>query len=493
MKTIHSATTERVTVVAKLADDALKLFIDVERANPGPVSVDDILAALGELPKKTELDRGVLEDVAKHVSNGEKVTERRIAKGRAAETGADGKILFLVKLYTGKGELTVTDKGGGNLAEIKLFDNIKTGQIVGRVYPPKAGVDGVSALNEKIPAKGGAPVKPALDKSVLLKASENKGDEFQVLVAQVDGYLTEEAGKITVKQELVVDGDLDYHYGNLDFIGKVIVKGDVNKGFVLKAEKGIEIRGALNGASLVTSLGDITVKGLARGQKGARMLCAGTVHLHVAQELDCESQKDIFVDKQAMDCRLSTAGVLRMSGAELIGGNTFVAMGLEAAEIGNAHEVNTIVLMGSDIETTSEYQQLAVHIETHEKAIQMIELHLGPYAKNPARIQMLKDPHRAKMQQMYAKHEQLEKSKVKLLARKKEMLEKGKSSADLRVNYVKKLYPGVKLLAGELSLAITAEQAGPGSIKIFPDEQCLKICDYQAFEESADKKTKGKK
>ena len=53
----------------------------------------------------------------------------------------------------------------------------------------------------------------------------------------------EDSGKISIKPELTISGDLDFRYGNIDFIGKVIVSGDVLQGLNIKAGKGIEVRG----------------------------------------------------------------------------------------------------------------------------------------------------------------------------------------------------------------------------------------------------------
>lgn len=475
MKVLFTKKTDKVEVTGKLSDDKLKLFIDVVKLDTSTVTGDNLTFIIKEFVKEELLDLAVLEDIAKSLHKGEKVSERRIAKGKATEVGQDGKILLLVKKFSKQADIRPDSKGFVNYSDLHLFDNITKDQILGRIYPPKKGADGVSALGEVLPGKLGQLVKPKIDKTIVVKKSERSDEEFEVLVSQAEGMLVEDQGILGIKDQLNIDGDLDFAWGNIDFIGKVVIKGEALKGFTVKAKKGIELNGGLSGANLNCAEGEIKIKGLARSSEISRVISSGDLTLNMAQELDAEVAGNIIITKQALDCKLRSAkGVSALQG-EIIGGKTYAVCGVEAKNIGNQRGITTEIFLCSDIETTAEYMRLAAEIQSHEKAFELLKLHLGPLAQNPARIQLLKEPHRGKMQKLLAKLREVEGSKVKLDERRAAMLLEGHSSQSTRVNVIDTIYDGVVIHAGKNEYKQVGELKGPKSIDYLSKEERFEV------------------
>ena len=136
-----------------------------------------------EAAPKAELHEAVIDDILKCLKLGEKVHERRIAKGTEPQPGANGKLLLLVKKFGSKAEVSVDSKGFAKFSELALFDNVQKGQQVARIYPPKPGVDGANALGEPIPAATGAPIKVTLDKS--LNCADGPTAEYQLVTSLI--------------------------------------------------------------------------------------------------------------------------------------------------------------------------------------------------------------------------------------------------------------------------------------------------------------------
>ncbi len=88
----------------------MKLFIDMEPVWGVKLQRDDLLKAHSQHISTAEADLGVIDDIVKHANLGQKIEKRRVInKGREAVDGArDGKLVQLVKKYTGKGEGTST-------------------------------------------------------------------------------------------------------------------------------------------------------------------------------------------------------------------------------------------------------------------------------------------------------------------------------------------------------------------------------------------------
>ena len=200
-----------------------------------------------------------------HINQGEKVEERRIAKGIPPEDGTDGKPLYLVKKLTKQGEVKIDDRGFADYANLHLFDNVLKGQQVARIYPPKNGKDGKDALGVTVPSKPGKEFKYTNDKTLVLQDVNNKEHTFKVLVAETDGYLSDESGNFSIQEELFIKDNVDFKFGSIEFVGKVRVTGDVMQGFSISAKKGIEITGSVRGGSLIYNEGDIMVKGIVFG------------------------------------------------------------------------------------------------------------------------------------------------------------------------------------------------------------------------------------
>ncbi|MCB0310517.1 MAG: DUF342 domain-containing protein [Bdellovibrionales bacterium] len=481
MKTVFAETTEKLSLVGKVSDDKLKLFIDAERLTPVHVEANDLVELLSKYLNPEMLDQGVLRDVANKLSNGEKAEERRVAKGRAAEQGADGKLVLLVKKYTGEAEIKADSKGFVHYNELNLFDNISIDQVVARLYPPHDGVDGFNALGEKLPAKAGVAFKPKFDKTLQLAKSPNADDRFEILKSLKEGLLIEDSGALRISDELTINGDLDFRYGKEDFVGKIVLKGDAKPGFKLKAKKGIEVRGALTGANLECSEGDIELRGVSVGSAASSIICNGSVTVSVAEQLRIEAHGDIVVRKRAQDCELRSGQSIRMSEADLIGGQSFVVCGLEARDIGNAAGVETAIHLCGDIEASSEYAKLALTINSHQKAAELIKMHLGPLINNPARVANLKEPHRTKMKKMFAKLEQVTASMARLETKRLEMLSGQRSSNIVRVNYKRSLYSGAWIEAGSERLDMHETREGPAAILLDQASGKLIDAEFQAL------------
>lgn len=486
MKSTFTRASEKIRISGKLSPDSVKLFIDIEKLKDEQVSALELYELIKDEIKVPEMiDRAVLEDIATCLNRGEEIKERRITKGRAAENGANGKLLLLVKKYTGQGEVKIDDRGFAHYAHLSLFENLVAGQLVGRVYPPKNGVDGVDGFGEPIASKPGNPYKSNLDPSIALKNSERPEDEFQVLVAEKEGMLVEESGgRLLIKDEFIVEGDLDYRYGNIDFIGKVKVRGDVHQGFVIKAKTGIEVAGCVNSATLICSQGGIVVKGLVVGGRGTRILCSGDFRAALTQEVDAEIQGDIIVDRVALDSNLRSYSALRIPQGELIGGRAFVVTGAEFKVVGTDAYAPTVIRLCSDVETTRDYQKIKAEIASHEKAENLMKLHLGPLVDNPARLQLLKEPHRGKMEALLKKLAEVQKSKTWLTGKAEKMLEKGHANDVLRVNFSKMLYPGVQIRARQETFAPMDEIKGPASIDYRPAERRFDVGELKPLEKA---------
>src|SRR5690606_32591089 len=104
------------------------------------------------------------------------------------------------------------------------------GQLVATLVPPQAGKGGVGVNNEPLPPIFGKPARFKIGKNVVLNQEGN------ALYAAIDGLISlTEDGKVNVFPVYEVKGDVDYSVGNIDFVGTVVIRGNVLTGFKVKA------------------------------------------------------------------------------------------------------------------------------------------------------------------------------------------------------------------------------------------------------------------
>lgn len=491
VKPYFSKNFEKFTLVGKLSPDKMKLFLDATPVNPPQnISREDLLSALTEFLDAEYVHTGVIDDIAEHLRRGEPALERRISKGVEPEPGTDGKLLFLVKRFTGEREVSLDQRGFANFRELHLFDNIQKGQIVGRLYLPKPGKNGRDVTGRSIPFAPGKALKLNLDPSLSLEASESS---FENIRANADGYLAEDGDRLKINAELVIRGDLDFHYGNIDFIGAVKVQGDVMSGLSIRARTGIEISGAVHGGSLTSSDGDIVIKGMITGSPESMVLCGKNFRARVARTLRAEVQGDISIEKEALECSFRTEGILRMEKGSFLGGELLTAGGAEMAQLGNASGQSTRVVLCSDVETRGEFGELMMKIESHERAIQLLELHLGPIAQHPERTQLLKTTHRLKMVQLLKKLEDVRAGRHTLLAKRNRILESARLRDDLRINILKAIHEGVIISAGKSELVVHEDVPGPTSLVFLSAEKKFVFGEMKPLAATVSKESEVKK
>ncbi len=487
MKKILEKDEETFSLVAQVSDDSMKLFLDIEpKEGFSGLSRDQILAILAESFPTDDLNLAVIDDIVSNLQEGKACKERRVKKGLEATPGIDGKILFLVKKFTGKAEVSIDQRGYAGWKELNLFDNISRKQVVARVYPARPGEDGIDVFGKPVAYRPGKEAFYELDKTLEIRALDGGEKNYQEVVSLEEGFLRDESGRLKIEESLTIKDDLDFRFGNLDFIGKVTVTGDVLKGFSIKARKGIEIKGSVRGASLISPGGDIIVRGFTYGGENSRIISAKSFETTVAQEINVETNGNIVIHKEAIDCSLRTESSIVMSRGRLVGGEAFAVCGVEAATIGTEAGTRTLIRLCSNVETSSEYSKLLILIKNHQKALELIDLHLGPLANNQSSIGYLSGQQKLNIERLLKKKGEIQQSSLSLMERKRVMLEKAVFSSIVRVNFLKMLHSGSVVEAGNEVFEIKEDINGPGSLDYLPAEGRFEVGELKSLQCSID-------
>lgn len=484
MDKIFEHKSERFTLTLSVSPDKLKLFVDAAPAAGVKLSAEEVNTAIAAKFDPAQFDQGVWQDVLKILGTGQVVESRRLIKGEEAVPGKSGKVLYLVRLYTGKAHVDPEKKGVVNYADILLFDNVLPGQVIGRIYLPKPGVEGKDVLGKSIPAPAGKPATLKLDSTCKIGKSPEP-DVYDVIEAGVAGYVVEKNGTVSICEEFVIAGDVDFHTGNVDFVGKLRVNGDVAPGFTLRAKEGITIKGASRGAKLQCLQGPVVVEGMAFG---GEIISGQGIMLSSAHEVKIDAAGDIEIKREAIDCELHCQKVVRVAGGPLVGGRAFLVGGIEAKEIGHESGKATELALCNSVESTTEYTRLIVEVGNHDRAIELLRLHLGPYAAKQDRVHMVKEPLRTKLTEMMHKLKGIDESRIKLLAKKQKLLAEAIAHEAVAVNYLSWLRTGVTVRAGDKHYEVANDVQGPGTLKYTLADQKFEIIAFAALPREGEQK-----
>jgi len=483
MKLLFIEVTEHFILRAVVSNDRLKLFLDVTlRGEAKAVTRTGLLNCLAIHIDTSRIISGVLEDIVRSFSeNATEVRERKIVSGIPATAGSPERLELLVKSYSPLNRVRIDPKSVITNVSSRLFDNIHEGQVIGRLYTPGDGKDGYDVCGVVIPGRPGDNLALVLDPSIELVDPDERGVNYKNLVALETGYLAEHDGRLAIRTQFSIYEDLDYQYGNLDFIGEIHLKGDVMPGFNVKAKRGITIDGSVRGGSLIASEGHINVSGYIYGGPNSMILAGKSLTAWVVQEVNTEIIGDIFIGKEAQSSYLRTAGALFMPNGAMIGGEAFAVRGVEVRVIGSASGIATRVTLASDVEASMEYARLNVGIQVIDREIDLQKIKLGPYIDDPQKISTLAPGPMMKLTSMHEQLDKYENERALFSARLHQLMREARNVEVLQVNVFDTLHEGAEIRCGRDSFRPKSSITGPISIEYSLRTRKFSVSPYKSL------------
>jgi len=309
-------------------------LLDVDYKTNSQMVYNKILLAL----KDNDIKVGVLGDVINSpLEVGKKIL---IAEGVPPQHGLDAKITYYA---FGDKKPMMKNDGKVNHYELQLIDNVEKGEWLGEKIPATLGQEGMSVTGDPVSAKAGRDYKLKYDSKTVSHHQDDQGGE--VLKAKIHGAVKMKAGKICVDNHLVIEGDVDYNTGNIDFDGYVTVTGTVKDKFEIRATNDISINGlmGIGATGLIESLkGSVLLKGGVNGKGEARILAHRDIYTKYANEADLEAGGNIHVGLYAMDSHMVAQKIiLPPKEGRIIGGLAKAEHRIETGSIGNKYEKPT--------------------------------------------------------------------------------------------------------------------------------------------------------
>lgn len=321
---------------------------------------DDLTGFLKQYNVREGIDRQAFDDFVVKAAAGQQMMDVLLASGTPPVNGADEYISLSVhpstSVHSGEEEVTNID-----MHIVQTFINVSNGDEIGRIIPAEPGIPGKNIMGQAIPPQPGKPMKVAIGKNI---RSEENGT---LLIAAATGRLCQSGDEISVEEEYVVKGDVNFRVGSINFKGIVEVRGDVLDHFDIVATKGLAVTGNIGVCSVVSD-GDITFCGM-DGQNVGRIVCGGTLRAHFIHDVNIECAGDVIVDVEIHNCTIKSLGRIVVDKGAISGGSHIAMAGIEAKKLGSVASVHTKLLAGVDYRDVALLEQLTVSLtETQDKA-----------------------------------------------------------------------------------------------------------------------------
>jgi len=290
-----------------------------------------------------------------------------IAKGIAASRGDDGFVQFVDvknKQSEQHSEREVID-----FKQVTQLDNVTRGQLIAQLAPPQIGKPGINVYGEVIPGTLGKQARFKVGKNVVVNAEGNS------MYAAIDGLISiTENDKINVFPVYEVKGDVDYRVGNVDFIGTVVIRGNVLTGFKVSAGGDIRIVGGVEGADLVSG-GSIEITGGVMASGKGLVQAARDIKCSFIQDANIVAGGDITVNQSILHSNVKAGKKVLCEGAKglIVGGSIQAGDGVVAKTVGNAMSTATTIEVGINPMHREQQSSLRSVIKEHSENLDRTE------------------------------------------------------------------------------------------------------------------------
>ncbi|MFD2333218.1 FapA family protein [Cohnella sp. GCM10020058] len=389
---------------------------------------------------------GIRQDLLIQIADNPKAffyNDNFVATGLQPVQGVNGYVKVLFEDQGQAKRPAEREDGSVDYREMKQLPNVKTGQLIATRVPPLPGTAGIAVTGDAVVPKEGKEASFKVGKNVVVNPDKT------AMYAAMDGLVTwTDKDKLNVFPVYEVNGDIDYHTGNIDFVGTVVIRGNVLTGFRVRASGDIRVTGGVEGAELESD-GSIEISGGIIGSGKGHVKAGVDVKCSFVQESNVTAGQDVLVSQSIMHSNIRAARSIRCEGAKglMVGGLMQAGDLVVARTIGNSMSTVTSIEVGLKPELRQELgdlrqqvRQLSESLDKTEKALVLLDQLAAAGQLSADRLAMRIKLNSTRRQVT----EELKTAKANILE-----IERSLEDTDqARVNVLHTVYGGTKIVIG---------------------------------------------
>lgn len=296
-----------------------------------------------------------------------------IAKGREPMAGKNAEIKYYFYEKGLKIKPKELENGKVDFYNISLIQIVEKGQLLVEKILATKGIPGITVTGLEIPALNGKDAILPIGKNLTLSADSLKG------YANCEGHVVIVDRRVSVLPVFEVASDVDFSTGNIDFVGNVVVKGNIKDGFSVKAKGDVEIYGSVEGGHVFAS-GNIFIKKGVRGLKKSKVEAQGSVYCNFVEYAHISAAEDVIVNEAIMHSIVNSGSIIQVGGRKglVVGGICRAGKALICKNMGSNLATITTIEVGLKPELRLEYKDVCeklVHSkDNYQKTVKGIKL-----------------------------------------------------------------------------------------------------------------------
>lgn len=341
-------------IVVVVSPDFTKAFVTIYPPQNGgkEATADDVRAALLAKAVSYNIDNERIEHFIEHKLYGR---EFIAAAADEAVDGTDGEIIYK---YSKETAFTPQEDENGfvDYKNLGFIRNIHANDVIAEITLPTEGTGGKDVRGVEIKAISGKPANYVIGSGTRLSP-----DGLTIVAAQ-DGNICYRQNAFCVESTVIIGADVDASVGNLDFLGDIIIKGEIMEGFYVISGGNITVGGNVTNAALKAK-GNITVK---KGAINSRLDAEGDVSCQFCEYTDIRAGGNV----SAQDYVICTVFCGKDLKAKALNGGSYTVIGeTDVKYIGTKNYAPTEVILGNNALLNSEKISLQKNVAEHDAVI----------------------------------------------------------------------------------------------------------------------------
>jgi uncharacterized protein (DUF342 family) len=470
----HSANS--ATMVVDITDQEMKALLFVNP--PGFGGCDIPLQTYLSFLKSNRVVHGIDEDFLLHFADRPVYKERVVvAEGRPPVNGRDAYIQYNFETDQSKVRIREGVNGRVDFKELNIIQNVVESQLLAKKIPLEMGVPGRTVTGNPIPARDGRDIVLPLGKNVRM------GEDGSTIIAEMNGQVVEVGGKINVEPVYTVPGDVNLKTGNIIFLGTVIINGNVEDGFSVKAAGNIEVNGTVEKAELDAE-GDIIVHQGITGKGTGTVRAGKSVWARFIENTIVEAGTMVVAADGIINSKVDAYKRIICYGkrASIVGGRLRAGEEINAKVLGSPTSgTETICEVGVDPKTKELLVQLGISKGVMEKQLEEIKLNIQTLINIKKQRKSLPEEKEAYLKELIGKRQEM-------IADLKKIVEQMEQAQDFlnnlkirgRVSASARVYPGVKIIIRDAHENVKNEYR---DVTFLLEDGLVRVSKYEESEE----------
>jgi uncharacterized protein (DUF342 family) len=472
--------TNNSTVTVDITADEMKAYITV--TPPGAGGCDMPVETYLSFLRNNKVVFGVDEAALSRFVDRPVYNEAfQVAEGTRPQNGRDSYIQYNFETDQSKVKLREGSNGKVDFKDLNIIQNVVEGQPLAVRVPAENGTVGRTVTGKVIPAKNGREIAMPLGKNV------HAGDDGASIVADMNGQVVISGGKINVEPVYTVRGNVNLKTGNIIFLGTVIITGNVEDGFSVKAAGNIEVDGTVERAELDAE-GDIIVHQGITGKSNGLVRAGRSIWARFIENAQVEAGNMVVVSDGIINSQVDAFKRIVCQGkrAHIVGGRLRATEEINAKSLGSPTSgTETICEVGFDPKSKAQLDALEAQKVVMEKQLEEIQLNVQTLINIKKQRKSLPEDKEAYLNELMDKRQELSGD----LQKNKEETEKIQGFLNNlktrgRISASAKVYPGVKILIRDAKEDVRNEYR---AVTFVLENGLVRVTKYEEPDEEAKK------